>query len=119
MPASSSTWSSAAVTLSTPSRRASSGRPRGFSGAAEHRQPREVNGDGTFTVVVDGLNRPTSLEFIGNTAYVVTLSGEIWKIDNVWPPHPLGEPRSDRCQAPCCSTRHAAGWLRGTLPVEP
>jgi hypothetical protein len=24
---------------------------------------------------------PTSLEFIGNTAYVVTLTGEIWNID--------------------------------------
>jgi len=39
----------------------------------------QVNGDGTFTVVADGLNQPTSLEFIGNTAYVVTLTGEIWK----------------------------------------
>jgi hypothetical protein len=43
----------------------------------------EVNGDGTFTIITDGLDRPTSLEFIGNTAYVVTLTGEIWKIDNV------------------------------------
>ena len=39
--------------------------------------------DGTFTVVTGGLNRPTSLEFIGTTAYVVTLGGEIWKIDGV------------------------------------
>ncbi len=38
---------------------------------------------GTFTVVVDGLNLPTSVEFIGDTAYVVTLSGELLKIDNV------------------------------------
>ena len=43
----------------------------------------KVNGDGTFTVIADGLNRPTSLEFIGNTAYVVTLTGEIWKIEDV------------------------------------
>jgi sugar lactone lactonase YvrE len=43
----------------------------------------KVNGDGTFTVVTDGLDRPTSLEFIGTTAYVVTLGGEIWKIDGV------------------------------------
>jgi len=42
-----------------------------------------VNRDGTFTVVTDGLNQPTSLEFIGNTAYVVSLAGEIWKIDGV------------------------------------
>jgi hypothetical protein len=43
----------------------------------------KVNGDGTFTVIKDGLDRPTSLEFIGNTAYFVTLTGEIWKIDGV------------------------------------
>ena len=43
----------------------------------------KVNEDGTFTVITDGLDRPTSLEFIGNTAYFVTLTGEIWKIDGV------------------------------------
>jgi hypothetical protein len=37
--------------------------------------------DGTFTVITSGLDRPTSLEFIGNSAYVVTLTGQIWKID--------------------------------------
>jgi sugar lactone lactonase YvrE len=52
----------------------------------------KVNRDGTFTVVIDGLNQPTSLEFIGNTAYVVTLTGEIWKIDGVSGP-PYGSPR--------------------------
>jgi hypothetical protein len=45
-----------------------------------------VNGDGTFTVITDGLDRPTSLEFIGTTAYVVTLTGEILKIDDVSAP---------------------------------
>ena len=43
----------------------------------------KVNGDGTFTVIMDTLDQPTSLEFIGNSAYVVTLTGEIWKIDGV------------------------------------
>jgi hypothetical protein len=43
----------------------------------------KVNEDGTFTDIMDGLNQPTSLEFIGNTAYFVTLTGEIWKIDGV------------------------------------
>jgi hypothetical protein len=43
----------------------------------------KVNRAGTFTVVIDGLNQPTSLEFIKNTAYVVTLGGEIWKIKGV------------------------------------
>lgn len=52
----------------------------------------KVNGDGTFSVVTDGLDRPTSLEFIGNTAYVITLTGEIWKIDNVSGP-PFGVSR--------------------------
>ena len=51
-----------------------------------------VNGDGTFTVVADRLDRPTSLEFIGNTAYVITLGGEIWKIEGVSCP-PLGVSR--------------------------
>lgn len=43
----------------------------------------KVNGDGTFSILADGLDRPTSLEFIGNTAYVATLNGEIWKIEGV------------------------------------
>jgi len=43
----------------------------------------KVNRDGTFTVVIDRLNQPTSLEFIGKTAYVVTLGGEIWKLKGV------------------------------------
>ncbi len=43
----------------------------------------KVNGDGTFTVVVHGLNQPTSLQFIGTKAYVVTLLGEVWTIDGL------------------------------------
>ena len=43
----------------------------------------ELKWDGRFHVVVDKLNQPTSLEFIGDTAYVVTLAGEIWKIKDV------------------------------------
>jgi hypothetical protein len=46
----------------------------------------EVNDDGTFTEIADGLNQPTSVELIGNTAYVVTLGGEIWNIDDVKSP---------------------------------
>lgn len=52
----------------------------------------KINRDGTFTVVTDRLNQPTSLEFIKNTAYVVTLGGEIWKIDGVSSP-PYGGAR--------------------------
>lgn len=36
--------------------------------------------DGSSTVVVDSLDRPTSLEFLGTTAFVVTLAGEVWRI---------------------------------------
>jgi hypothetical protein len=43
----------------------------------------KVNEDGTFTHIMDGLDQPTSLEFIGNTAYFVTLTGEVWRIDGV------------------------------------
>ena len=52
----------------------------------------KVNRDGTFTVIRDGLNQPTSLEFINNTAYVVTLGGEIWKIKGI-PGPPYGVAR--------------------------
>lgn len=52
----------------------------------------EVNADGTFTIVMEDLDRPTSLEVIGNTAYVVTLTGEIWKIDGIGAP-PYGVSR--------------------------
>ena len=43
----------------------------------------KVNREGHFTVVIDGLNQLTSLEFIGKRAYVVTLGGDVWKIKGV------------------------------------
>ena len=46
----------------------------------------KVNGDGTLTIITDHLNLPTSLEFIGTTAYIVTLTGEVWKIEGVSEP---------------------------------
>jgi hypothetical protein len=51
-----------------------------------------VNADGTFSVLAQGLNQPTSMEFIGNTAYVITLGGEVWKIADVSSP-PFGGTR--------------------------
>ena len=48
-----------------------------------------VNGNGTFTTVIEGLDRPTSMDFIGNTAFVVSLTGEVWKVENVSGP-PFG-----------------------------
>ena len=41
----------------------------------------EVDENGAFTLIANGLNLPTSLEFVGGTAYVVTLTGEILAID--------------------------------------
>lgn len=43
-----------------------------------------LRSNNTFRVVADGLNQPTSVEFIGDNAYVISLAGEIWEIDNVW-----------------------------------
>ena len=40
-----------------------------------------VQDDGSFGPVVDGLDRPTSLEFVGRTAFVVTLTGKVMKIE--------------------------------------
>jgi hypothetical protein len=48
---------------------------------------------GGFTVVAGGLDRPTSLEIIQNTAYVVTLGGEVWRIEDIAMP-PFGRPSS-------------------------
>jgi hypothetical protein len=42
-----------------------------------------ANLDGTFTFLVDHINLPASFNFIGNTAYVVTLTGEVLQIDHV------------------------------------
>ena len=43
----------------------------------------QVMRDGSMAVVADGLDRPTSVEIIRNTAYVITLDGEIWTIPNL------------------------------------
>ena len=45
-----------------------------------------VNADGSLTTVVEGLDRPTSVEIIGNTAYVITLGGEVWTVDTIASP---------------------------------
>jgi hypothetical protein len=41
----------------------------------------KVNEDGTFTVITAGLDLPASLQFIGNTAYIITLTGEVLQVD--------------------------------------
>jgi len=42
-----------------------------------------VNRDGTMTPVVDELDLPTSFQLTRDTAFVVTLNGEVWRVDNV------------------------------------
>jgi hypothetical protein len=46
----------------------------------------QVDGNGGFSTVATGLDRPTSLEIIGNTAYVVSITGQVWKIDDIAAP---------------------------------
>jgi hypothetical protein len=42
-----------------------------------------TNWDGTFSVVAEGLNLPTSVDFVGDTALVVTGTGDVWKVTGV------------------------------------
>ena len=46
-----------------------------------------VETDGTLAPIVSGLNQPTSLEIIGDTAHVVTLTGDIAVIQHIHRPH--------------------------------
>jgi sugar lactone lactonase YvrE len=57
----------------------------------------KLDGDGQFVEVVSGLNIPTSLEIRCNDAYVVTLTGEVWKYrDAIEPSFPDHSCRHDR-----------------------
>lgn len=60
-----------------------SGDPEGSPALPNTGSLLRVNADGTFSVIADELDRPTSLEIIGNTAYIVTLGGEIWTVGNI------------------------------------
>lgn len=42
-----------------------------------------VNRDSTFSVIAEGLDRPTSFEVIDDVAYVISLTGEVRKIDTI------------------------------------
>jgi Tol biopolymer transport system component/sugar lactone lactonase YvrE len=59
------------------------GNPEGSPAAPNTGQLLKVDRHGTFDVVADGLDRPTSLEIIRNTAYVTTFGREIWRIDGI------------------------------------
>lgn len=59
------------------------GNPEGSPALPNTGRLLQVDRHGTFDVVAEGLDRPTSLEIIRNTAYVITFGGEIWTIDGV------------------------------------
>jgi len=42
-----------------------------------------VNDNGTFSVVADALNLPTSVDVVKDTAFIVALGGEVWKVTGV------------------------------------
>ena len=49
----------------------------------------KLAGNGNLVEVAGELNLPTSLEIMGGDAYVVTLTGEVWKLDGaIDPPFP-------------------------------
>jgi hypothetical protein len=59
------------------------GQPDGSPALPDTGELRVADRDGALQLVVGQLDRPTSLEFIGDTAFVVTLEGEVWAIPGV------------------------------------
>ena len=59
------------------------GAPEGSPALPDTGQLLLTDRDGDLDVVADGLDRPTSLEFIGDAAYVVTLTGTVLRIEGV------------------------------------
>ncbi|MNC84832.1 hypothetical protein D3C83_04000 [compost metagenome] len=53
-----------------------------------------ANGHGALRAVVTGLNQPTSFELIDDAAFVVTLGGEVWRIDGLGDASHRGGPAS-------------------------
>jgi len=56
------------------------GQPAGSPADPGTGQLLRVDRDGGFDVVTEGLDRPNSLEVVGDTAYVVTLGGDVLRI---------------------------------------
>lgn len=42
-----------------------------------------VRDNGTFGILVANLTMPTSLEILGDTAFITTLNGDVWRVDNI------------------------------------
>lgn len=60
----------------------SHGDPAGDTALPNTGELLNVNRDGTFTPVVEHLNLPTSLSLERGDAYVVSLAGSVWRIDD-------------------------------------
>lgn len=56
------------------------GGPEGSPAAPDTGSLEQVAPQGSLRTVATGLDRPTSLEIVGRTAYVITLDGEIWTV---------------------------------------
>jgi len=67
-----------------------SGGPEGSPAVPNSGSLVRVNADGTLSVIADEIDRPTSFEIIGNTAYIITLTGDVWTVDNIAGP-PFGQ----------------------------
>lgn len=59
------------------------GNPEGSPAEPDTGSLMRVGHRGDLQLVTDGLDRPTTLEIVGDTAYVVTLGGEVWKIEHL------------------------------------
>jgi hypothetical protein len=59
------------------------GNPPGSPALPDTGQLLRANRDGGFTTIAEGLDQPTSLEIVHSTAYIVTLGGEVWKVDGI------------------------------------
>jgi hypothetical protein len=60
-----------------------SGGPPGSPALPNTGQLLRVNRSGGFDVVTAGLDRPTSMEIVRNTAYIVTLAGQVLRVHNL------------------------------------
>jgi hypothetical protein len=56
------------------------GQPPGAPAQANTGLLMHADEHGSFVPVVTGLDRPTSFEIVGDTAYVATLDGKVWKV---------------------------------------
>lgn len=42
-----------------------------------------VRDNGTFGILVANLTMPTSLDILGDTAFITTMTGDVWRVDNI------------------------------------